>query len=262
MPYLYLTLDIETRAGRPEDAERDMRMNWAPSAAWKDETIGKRYHEMLDKKKERLALIDGSHVISIALKSDVDAAVIHCMRAEQPHPLAEARVQGFDTERDMLTALRYVFDTMCDEHTVLVGHNIRDFDLKKLRMAYARNGLRIPAVLGNEVFDTMREWGFRFSATNDPFVSVADVCEVLGIPHHKNLVDGSQIEQLWAAGQFDTIINYNLLDVRTEHDLFLRMTGQNQDSAPATGTGARSASDGEPKPDPLAKLPLSTAGAA
>ena len=244
--YTTLTLDIETAAGRPEDAERDMRINWSPSPNWKPETIGNRYLEMFEKKKDRLALIDGSRVISIALRGVTDLSEIHpgtgktsetrCLHNLHAHPLrmnGSAGVEGFATEAEMLAALRTLLDATCAPDTTLVGHNIRGFDLPKMRMAYLRHGMNLPRVLAGRQpeYDTMREWGFSFSATKDPFVSVADVLEILGVEHHKHLVDGSQVEQLLADGKHDTIINYNLLDVIAEHDLFERMTGQSADAA-------------------------------
>lgn len=241
MPYATLALDIETAGGRPEDAERDMRTNWSPSPNWKAETIGNRYLEMLEKKKERLALIDGSAVISDALIG-VDSTgarsigCFHSLYSHEPKRVEAADVFGFVSERDALYAKRTMLDANCDPDTCLVGHNIIEFDLPKLRMAYLRHGLQLPHVLASQyqpVFDTMREWGKRFSATRNPFISVADVLEVLGIESHKSLVDGSQVEQLYKDGRHDTIIKYNLLDVIVEHDLFLRMTGQHPDGQAA-----------------------------
>lgn len=241
----WLTLDIETAGGRPEDAERDMRMNWAPSSSWKADTIGKRYLEMLDKKRERLGLIDGSGIISIALRSNPEAAqtrVLHCLYDSPAANAGGALIEGFKSERDMLLALRGLLDMQVAPETTLVGHNVQDFDLPKLRMAYLRSGLKLPACLSGfqPVYDTMREWGKRFSATRDPFVSVADVLEVLGIQHHKQLIDGADVEQLYAEGKHDLLIKYNLLDVLAEDELFRRMTGQLEDQgAPAP----------QPKPD-------------
>lgn len=253
MPYTTLTIDIETVAGRPEDAERDMRMNWSPTPNWKPDTIGKRYLEMLDKKKERLALIDGSRVISAAVLgvNEFGARSIGCFHslyAHEPHRMESADIYGFATEREMLIALRTVFDTQCGPEACLVGHNVIEFDLPKLRMAYLRNGLNLPGALADQsqpVFDTMREWGKRFSSNRNPFVSVADVLEVLGMDSHKGVIDGSQVEQLYAASKHDTIIKYNLLDVIAEHDLFLRMTGQSGDRE---GAGEKSGTvpDGAP----------------
>lgn len=231
-PYTYLTLDLETKGGRPEDAERAMRMHWKPASNWKPATIGERYLEMLAKKQERLALIDGSEVISIALRSDSEARVLHCLYLHAPNPQTGAMIEGFATQRDMLVALRALIDACVTPDTHLVGHNIRDFDLPKLRMAYLREGLRLPLCLASDeqpIFDTMQVWGRRFSANRDCFVSVADVCEELGIETHKDLVDGSQVDGLYAEGKFDTIIKYNLLDVLVEHEMFRRMTGQNSD---------------------------------
>lgn len=238
----WLTLDIETIGGRPEDAERDMRMNWAPNPTWKPDTIGKRYLEMLEKKRERLALIDGSRVVSVALRSNPEAAqtrVLHCLYVHDANAVGGALIEGFATEREMLAALRALLGAHVGDQTTLVGHNIADFDLPKLRMAYLRNGLALPACLAGDqdIFDTMRVWGRKFSATRDPFVSLADVFEILGVESHKDLVDGSQVDQLYAEGKHDLLIKYNLLDVLAEDELFRRMTGQLDDAAAGAAAG-------------------------
>lgn len=251
-PYAYLTLDLETKGGRPEDAERAMRMHWKPASNWKPATIGERYLEMLAKKQERLALIDGSEVISVALRSDSEARVLHCLYEHAPNAASGAMIEGFKTQRDMLVALRVLLNTRVSHETHLVGHNIRDFDLPKLRMVYLREGLTLPLCLAADdqpLFDTMQVWGRRFSSNRDCFVSVADVCEELGIDNHKDLVDGSQVDGLYAEGKFDTIIKYNLLDVLTEHEMFRRMTGQNDDAATPPVRQAAPATS-EPASDP------------
>ena len=106
---------------------------------------------MLEKKKERLALIDGSAVISDALIG-VDSTgarsigCFHSLYSHEPRRVEAADVFGFASERDALYAKRTMLDANCDPDTCLVGHNIVEFDLPKLRMAYLRHGLQLPAL--------------------------------------------------------------------------------------------------------------------
>ena len=48
----------------------------------------------------------------------------------------------------------------------------------------------------------------------------------MGIANHKELVDGSQIDELIAKGAHETILRYAGLDVAAEAELYLRMTGR------------------------------------
>lgn len=229
-PLGWLALDIETAGGRPEDAEAWMRRQWAPSDKWKPETIGARYLEMLAKKRERLALLDDSQIICVGLRgSDGAARAFHSMAREPARSISGAWVGGADNEREMLLALRCALDGQTDGETALVGHNIMAFDLNRLRNAYLRNQLRLPACLADAhqaVFDSMREYGRRFSADSEGMISLSDVCARLGVPCHKGVLDGQGVPELFAQKQSEAIVTYCLLDVCCEAEVFLRMTGQ------------------------------------
>ena len=231
-PYEHFCLDIETAHAEPTEAERWMRLHWSPNKNWKPNTIGERYLEMLEKKERKLALMDASPVICVSIQTDRDQRCLHCMKAQEPTMLGNCLVEGFSTEKDMLRALRNLLNAGADEGTAIVGHNIRAFDLPKLRTAFVRNGLTIPVALVTReqpIFDIMREFGFGFSLVEDLFVSAADIADTLGIAHHKALVEGSAIPELYAAGQIDPIITYAILDVVLEYEIFRHMTGNGQD---------------------------------
>jgi len=226
-PYAYCVLDLETANGRPEEAERWMRMSWSPNPSWKDETIGARYREMLAKKQERLALLDEAPIIVVCLKSETELRALHAMGAHEPKHVSGALIEGFADQPGMLRALRDLLDSRVGPNTTLAGHNIVKFDTPKLRFAYLAAGLRLPACLigrDQSVFDTMLNWS-RFSLTERPFVALDDCLEVLGLPNHKSTVTGKAVPELHAAGQYEAIINYCLLDVLAEESLFLRMIG-------------------------------------
>lgn len=206
-----------------------MRDNWEPSKAWKPETIGARYLEMLAKKTERLALLDASQIIAVALRTPAEVACIHSMQSHPPAKVESADVAGFASERVMLESLRSFMATRAGEQTTLVGHNIGHFDLPRLRLAFLRNGLQLPPLLADPdqpVFDTMREFCRRFSADNETGrIALADVLSKIGLPNHKTVAAGGDVPALFAAGQFDSITRYALLDVMTEAEVFLRLTG-------------------------------------
>lgn len=228
-PYGYCVLDIETGNGRPEGAEHWMRVNWSPSPNWKAETIGKRYLEALERKRERMALLETAPIICVALKSDTELRCLHAMGAHDPRVVeGGGLVEGFGDMAGMLLALRCLLDAMMEPEAPLVGHNIRGFDLPRLRLAYLRNGLRLPVCLAQQnqaTFDTMLEYGRRFGGGRDAFVSLDDVLEAFGLESHKGLIDGKDVPTLHAAGQAATIVRYAMLDVLAEAEVFERMTG-------------------------------------
>lgn len=259
-PYEWLALDLETSNARPEDAERELRMKWKPTGSWvwlpegakkrqswrgedvepewsghKAETIGSKYQQALRRHQERLALLDSSPVVIVSMRTPGELRLLHQLEARDPEMVEGALVEGFSDERAMLLALRFLLESRCDESTTLTGFNIRGFDLPKLRFAYLRNGLRLPAPLaaeGQPLVDTMRLYTSRFSLSESSYIALADVLEALGMPGYKDLIDGSMVPQLVEAGKVDELIRYALLDAVAEADVFLRLTGRNNDSEP------------------------------
>jgi hypothetical protein len=242
--YDTVCLDIETADAKPTELERYLRLHWSPNPNWKPDTIGSRYLEAYEKKKAKLALLDASPVICVALKTEQDLRCLHCLKEASPAMVDGALVEGFAGEGGMLRALRNLLDVACDDGTAIVGHNIKHFDLPKLRNRYLRHGLKLPGALVNReqpLYDTMLEFGYSFSLDNDCFVGVKDLAEELGVPHHKDISDGPAVPQLYAAGNFDAIVTYALLDVLLEYSLFLRMTGQNPDPAESVAQAVQAA---------------------
>lgn len=221
----YCVLDIETVAGDPSDAEAWMRRAWSPSASWKPETIGARWIEMHEKKKERLALIDGSPIVSVQLKTPAGCEVIHWA------PFDEAAICGAEmvrvgNEREMLLAARERLQA-CVECEI-AGHNVRRFDLPRLRFAMVKYGLRLPTCLAADdhpVYDTMARWS-RFTVDERPFISLAECLTACGLPNHKEEVSGEDVAQLWERGEHRLLLTYAVADVLAEERLYLRMTGQ------------------------------------
>lgn len=234
-PYKYIVLDIETSEGSPDEVERWMRCCWKPASNWKSETIGDRYKEMFDKKVAKLALMDNAPIVSFGVRSDTETRCIHSLYTHAPKLVGAAMLEGYGSEREMLCAVRNLLDAATNQQTLLVGHNVKGFDLGHLRLRYLVHGLRLPVCLANHeqpVFDLMKEYCSRFSHNTEIMVAMGDVLEALKLDNHKEIVTGADIGELIKAGKFDTVIQYNLLDVLAEEDVFKRMTGQAQDEAP------------------------------
>lgn len=241
----HVTLDIETAEGRPEDAERQMRVHWLPPGNYKKpEAIGNAWLKAREKLDEKLSLITGAPIISAAFK-DSGLRCFHRMFPQQETVVHGALVRGFADERGMLREIRDYLGDTTNVETCLVGHNILHFDLVKLRARYLIGDvqLTLPDCLvdGRQpIFDIMKRWPYFDDGCTEVlddngkkkskyFYSVRDIQEILGLSSHKDVIDGKDVAQLYASNQHETIIKYNLLDVLAEHDLFLRMTGQKPD---------------------------------
>jgi len=236
-PVEWLCIDIETEAGRPEAAEEWARRYWQPNEAWKPETIGRRYLEALEKKREKLALLDSAGIAVIALRDSSGQRPVSLLHN---HGVCELEVEhrawglvgGYADEKAMLIALREYLNNFTDRETLVVGHNVRGFDLPRLRFAYLRAGLQLPGLLASpdvRVFDTMREYARRFSVEREEFVSLETVLTALGMPNHKELMDGSQVGELLASGSkesLEVVLQYASQDVLCESEVFLRLAGR------------------------------------
>lgn len=248
VPLEWICLDIETVAGRPESAEDWARRFWSPDNRWSPETIGKRYLEALSKKREKLALLDSAGIAVIALRDSGLRAVTvsHACGAQAPEHREWGLIGGYADERALLVAFRTYLNEQTDEGTLLVGHNVRGFDLPRLRFAYLRNGLQLPGLLACpdvRVFDSMLQFALHFSVEREEFISLATVLEKLGMPNHKEVMDGSLIGEMLAKATakigpessfngeaernaLEAVLRYAALDVMCEAELFLRLTGR------------------------------------
>jgi hypothetical protein len=267
-PYLDVTIDIETIAGRPEEAEAWARRYWSPSRNWKDTTVGTRWREAVEKKEARLALIDDSPIVVVSLATDRDCRVLHTLASGPTGQVNGAQVEAFASERDMLAALRDYLDANCDPETVIVSHNGKRFDWPRLRLAYTRAGLRIPVALidrNQPRFDTMIEFS-RFTVEDRPFISLGDVCDILNIPHHKDLLDGADVAELYSRGRYGELVAYALADVLVEREVYRTLAGIRDDrevSIAIAPTGAELADfepllDDDEPPAPASQPPAPT----
>ena len=228
VPPEYIVLDIETIAGDPSDAENWMRQCWKPAGNWKPETIGSRWLEALGKKEERLALIDGSPIISVAMRTPQACTLVHWLPCQES--IEGAQLIRCEDERSMLRTVRDLLD-VTDDATALVGHNVRRFDLPRLRRGMVKHGLRIARSLASHdqsLFDTMDRFS-RFTVDERAFIGLAECLEAFGLPNHKADVSGEDVGRLAQSKQYGTLLRYAVLDVEAEHALFLRMTGQAPD---------------------------------
>lgn len=221
-----IVIDIETKAGKPGDAEEWMRRNWSPSDKWAEETIGKRYKEALEKKRTQLALIDTAEVMVIAVeRAPGEAQLLHSFGT------APGITPGFGSEKEMLQGFAQwlAMVEMQAGPVTWIGHNIRGFDLPKLRLRMVKHGISLPPALAGaheSVFDIMSEFCRHFSTNRVEMISASDVFDSLGIPNHKQEMDGSKLETLIAEGRFAEILAYAKKDVEAESLCWRKMEGR------------------------------------
>lgn len=225
-------IDLETIPDqRPDAFERYLDAVKPPANYKKQETIDK----WLAENAEAAALenyqktgLNGLHgeICSIAWAFDDD----EIRNFTRDNLLSEAEL------------LQFFFDTLHDarkegegkyQRVEWIGHNLLDFDLRFLKQRCIVNGIEpqpyIPADARHGsagVFDTMKEWaGWRGYVKQDELV------EALGIEVPDGMVpisavelDGSMVWPLFQKGEFDTIAEYNKLDVWKVREIHRRMT--------------------------------------
>jgi hypothetical protein len=119
------------------------------------------------------------------------------------------------------------------ESTVIVGHNLRAFDLPKLRGAYVRHGLKLPQILRPrlkdeeraETVDTARLFkAFSMKHRDDFCPALETVAASFGIPRPKTYLTGADCPRLYREGQIQTVLTYCCVDVATTARAYQLMT--------------------------------------
>lgn len=224
-PPPYVVIDIETMAGDPVEAEEWMRRVWSPNPTWKPATIGDRFLQAYEKKKEQLALLDSAPIISVAMKTPTDCRILHHLACDPALP--GIAVRRCADEREMLREVAGALGSIGVE-TVLVGHNLLHFDLPKLRQRMLRLGVPLPVSLVDReqpVFDTMREWS-RFTLDDRQYIGLGELLETCGLENFKAILTGSAVPELYRDGRYAEILAYAGADILAEWQVFLLMTGQ------------------------------------
>jgi 3'-5' exonuclease len=128
---------------------------------------------------------------------------------------------------DEVAALKRLDDILEDAMRMgfvrLIGHNIREFDLRYLAQRYAILGVRGMFAIGDKPdhFDTMLEWTGHYTR----HVSLDWLCHAFGIPG-KGDITGADVPRLYREGRVDEIMTYCADDVRRVRAVYKRMTLQ------------------------------------
>ena len=127
---------------------------------------------------------------------------------------------------------------------LIIGHNIRDFDLPFIMQRSAILGVKptwnkfeepgkkpwdmvkflsFARYKNAPIFDTMHEWD-NWSGYKK---SLEHLCYAMGIPTPKDGIDGSQVWNFYKAGKIKEICEYCARDVEATRAVYKRMTFEN-----------------------------------
>jgi DNA polymerase elongation subunit (family B) len=135
----------------------------------------------------------------------------------------------FDGDEDqILTAFWRMLKGFRPSVDRVVGHNLFDFDLKFIYKRSVVHGVKPSVELSfaryrnQPLFDTMCEWE-RWGYGSK--ISLDRLARVLNLPSSKSDgVDGSQVSQLFSAGEHEAIYNYCQRDVELTRLIYRRLT--------------------------------------
>lgn len=237
VPETWVVIDLET-GDAPEAAITAALDAWKAPSNWKPETVTAKRAEAAERIRERSALLDASPILCLAINTETEELVINGMDQTAPD------IRGWNVwprvnERGLLLALRSWLDQHTGPETVIVGHNIRGFDLPKLRHAYLRHRLKLPALLAPRINDSNPapmtvDTAALFKAYSmehrDDFCPSLDaVAASLGITRPKGVINGSDVPALHRDGKTAEILTYCAIDCATTARAYRLMSGQAED---------------------------------
>lgn len=199
------------------------------------EKVEERRAEAVARIREKAALLDASPIVCVGVQTDREAAEFNGMDGTA-FDIGGVPAIPCGNEREMLVKMRDWLDARTDPGTVVVGHNVRPWDLPKLRNAYLRHRLRLPAIFAPRVLDSdpspvVVDTATLFKAFSaehrDDFCPNLDtVCAGLGIPKPKSVITGADVPRLYREGRYHEILIYNAVDREATTRAYLLMTGQ------------------------------------
>lgn len=232
-PAQYLVIDLET-GNAPAEAIENAINSWEPPKYYKDpEKIEAKRKEEFNRIMERGALLDASPILCAAVKTRTARLLINGMGGV--NSVEGWKVYDWQDERKMLYFFREWLNDNTNMDSAIVGHNVRGFDLPKLRNAYLRHRLKLPELLaitarpdeGPQVVDTAQLFkAFSMEHRNDFCPSISDMAYSLGLPMPKAVISGADVPKLHEAGRYQEILTYCAIDTATTEAAYLLMRGQ------------------------------------
>ena len=233
----HFCFDIETGNAATADINEKAQEAKIPAKAKTEEDIQAAKIEAYQKAVDKAALLDRAPITVLAAATDAGNVVWSCIPDPCPvktMPGLDGEIRNFKTERDMLIDLRdWLAERTCPT-TEIIGFNSRGFDLPKMRNAYIRHKLQMPALFipgQNPHFDVMREYlrNYTTEFNGQLFVKLKTVQSRFGLPQYKEVISGADAPKLAAEGKSKLVIPYGYMDTMTTYLDYKFMTGQLED---------------------------------
>ena len=132
--------------------------------------------------------------------------------------------ESVEEEAEMLADLYNIFD---NENVILIGHNIKGFDLPFLSKRYIAQCHYLPKALN---FDGKKPWEIPHKDTMEMMrfgggasMSLRSACLLLNVADPKGSVCGSEVPQLFREGKTDIIGNYCAGDVSANRLVYRKL---------------------------------------
>lgn len=230
-----VTLDIETMNPSPEALEMETRFLKAAGnikdANKKAANLAKKQQAM----EEKGGVSNSAPVACIGTLFDglplFFSAFPSRFTDDEKAVLAGMGITLFEADSEVAIMMQFagVINALCDENTRLVTHNGKDFDMPKIRLAFARNNISpIPRVLlHNFVSDTMIHFYASFSCKHEgngktPFISLEEVCAQVRVPFTKGM-EAAEVPAAIVRGERLKVALYCMADVMATNSADLRM---------------------------------------
>lgn len=216
-----LFIDLETIPSQKEGALEEIRETIAPPGnIKKQESIDKWMVENAEtaaEEKWRKTALDGSRGEIICISFAVN---------DEPALSYHRNLDG--SEGDLLRQVYNAWMALGIDHlSTIVGHNIRDFDLRFLFQRSVICGvepcipLRTESRYSDFVYDTMLSW-----AGWGNRISLKNLCAALNIPVKEGDIDGATVWDAVLAGRYEEVGDYCRMDVEATRQVYKRMTFQ------------------------------------
>lgn len=238
----HFCFDIETGDASQEDINIKAQEAKVPAKAKTEEEIRQAKIDAYQKAVDKAALLDRAPIMVLAAATEAGNVVWNCIPDPCPvstMPGLNGEIRNFKSEKDMLIDLREWLAERTSVLTEIIGFNSRGFDLPKLRNAYIRHRLQLPALFvpgTNPHYDVMKEYlrNYTTEFNGQLFVKLKTVQSRFGLPEYKEYISGADAPKLAAEGKSKLVIPYCYMDTITTYLAYKFMTGQIEDVKEST----------------------------
>ncbi len=224
-----LFIDIETASGkaRLEALSEGMQREWDHKARqrWSEEAEqnpGAVYYQ------QAATLAEFGRIVCISIG--------WVLEGQEPMQLFVKSFYGED-EKALLDAFCHTIGAFADKRgePVLVGHNIREFDIPFIARRMILHGMSLPGCLKLqdkkpwEILhqDTLHLWRFGDRA----FVKLTLLCELFGVPTPKDDISGADVTRVfWEEKDMNRIARYCEKDVLATARVYFHLQGMHEEA--------------------------------